>query len=207
MAKSSIFISGAVEGLLDEAVLRQLVEYEGAILEPVYGKNGKPHLKEKLVGYNQASRRFPWVILMDLDQDAECAPLLLRECLPDPSQYMHFRIAVRAIEAWLLADNESLASFLSVAVSRIPLNPEALDDPKQTIVELANYSRRREIREDMVPRPGSGRKVGPAYTSQLIEFVQTQWCPEVAADRSDSLHRCRQRIRELVRIQTQHITK
>jgi hypothetical protein len=36
------------------------------------------------------------------------------------------------------------------------------------VVELARYSRRRDIREDMVPRPGSGRSVGAAYTSRLI---------------------------------------
>lgn len=95
-----------------------------------------------------------------------------------------------------------IARFLSIAVSHIPLSPEMLDDPKQFMVDLAQRSRRREIRESMVPRPGSGRKVGPLYTSQLIEFVHTRWKPNTAAQRSDSLRRCRKRLHELVRNQT-----
>lgn len=194
-----IVISGAVEGDLDEAVLRKLVEEEGATLRPPYGKKGKQHLKQRLAGYNQSARRTPWVVLMDLNHDADCAPPLKAECLPARARYMCFRIAVRAIETWLLADIQSIARFLSVAVSHIPSSPEMLDDPKQFVVDLAQKSRRREIRESMVPRPGSGRKVGPLYTSQLIEFVQTRWKPNTAAQRSDSLRRCCKRIHELVR--------
>src|SRR4029077_20319304 len=85
-----------------------------------------------------------------------------------------------------------LARFLSVNTSRVPQNPESVDFPKNTVIELARQSRRREIREDMVPRPGSGRAVGPAYTARLIEFVigmSTGWRPEVAAQYSESLNR------------------
>ena len=61
------------------------------------------------------------------------------------------------------------------------------------MVDIAKGSRRREIREDMIPRTGSGRVVGPAYTARLIEFVigaRNAWRPEVAAERSESLKRC-----------------
>lgn len=193
-----VFILGAVEGALDEAVLRRLVEDEGAVLHRLYGRKGKPHLKQYLTGFNQSARQFPWVVIMDLDQDFDCAPPLKDECLPDPARYMCFRIAVRTIETWLLADNQSIAQFLSVAASRIPSSPETLIDPKHTMIELAQHSRRREIREGMTPRSGSGRKIGPLYNSQLISFTQTHWKPEVAAGKSDSLRRCRERIRELV---------
>lgn len=115
-----VIISSAVEGNLDEAVLRKLVEEEGATLRPPYGKKGKQHLKQRLAGYNQSARRTPWVVLMDLNHDADCAPPLKTECLPAPARYMCFRIAVRAIEAWLLADSQSIARFLSVAVSYVP---------------------------------------------------------------------------------------
>jgi len=135
----------------------------------------------------------PWIILIDLDDDDDCAPPYRKSCLPRPAPYMCFRVAVREIESWLLADRERLAKFLSVRVSRIPLDLEKLDSPKSTMVEIARHSRRRGIREDMVPRPGSGRKVGPAYTSQLIEFAgdsKRGWRPTVAAKTSDSLNRC-----------------
>ena len=84
---------------------------------------------------------------------------------------MLFRVAVREIEAWLMADSEGLAQFLGVRRGRIHNDPESIADAKRTIVELGRLSRKREIREDLVPRPGSGRIVGPRYSSRLAEFV------------------------------------
>jgi len=106
---------------------------------------------------------------------------------------MRLRVAVREVEAWLLADRSRLAGFLSVSAGAIPASPEAEDDPKQTLVNLAARSRRRDIRIDMVPRPGSGKNVGPAYTARLIEFISAgdnPWSPVDAALRADSLRRC-----------------
>lgn len=197
-----VIIHGAVEGMIDEAVLRRLVKEIGATAGPVYGKNGKPFLLEKLSAYNQAARFSPWIILIDLDHDDECAPPFRKSCLPNPASYLCFRVAVREIESWLLADRERLSKFLSIAVSRIPLDPEKLDCPKSTMVEIAGHSRRRGIREDMVPRPGSGRKVGPAYAAQLIDFAgdsKRGWRPDVAAKISYSLNRCIHCILRLIR--------
>ncbi len=196
-----VVITGAVEGDLDEAVVRRLVEHVGAWPGPVHGRNGKTHLRQRLAGYNQAAYLSPWIVLVDLNHDAECAPPLRTSWLPNPAPHMCFRVAVRMVEAWLLADRERLSRFLSVHVSQVPMNPEAMDDPKRTMVELAQLSRRREIREDMLPRPGSGRTVGPAYTSRLIEFVvgtEAGWCPDIAARSSDSLDRCLSCLRRLV---------
>jgi hypothetical protein len=198
---SPLTISAAVEGVVDEVVLRRMMELVGARLSAVYGKKGKQHLQQKLNCYNQAARFNHWVVLVDLDHDAECAPLLRDFWLPKPAPNMYFRVSVRAIEAWLLADRDSLSTFLGVAASRIPSDPEAESQPKRTLVELAKHARRREIREDMVPRPSSGRMVGPAYTSRLIEFVTNTaagWQPDAAARSSDSLNRCIRRLRQVV---------
>jgi len=66
------------------------------------------------------------------------------------------------------------------------------------MVDLARRSRRRTIREDMVPREGSGREVGPAYSSRMIEFVRNAWSPEAAMEASDSLCRCVECLIELI---------
>jgi hypothetical protein len=111
------------------------------------------------------------------------------------------RVAVRQVEAWLLSDRESIARFLSVPISRVPTDPESQTNPKQTMVNLAAKSKRKSIREDMVPRPGSGRSVGPAYTSTLIEFIQSPapiWRPKNAARNSESLRRCMRCLEQLV---------
>ena len=198
MSASHVVFSAAVEGPTDEAVLRRVVEHLGATLGPVYGKTGKAALLRQLRSYNQAAQFQPWIVLIDLDRDAECAPPARSQWLPTPASYMCFRIAVREVEGWLLADRETLADFLGVALSHIPPNPENLDDPKVTLVNLARRSRRRDIRVDMVPRLESGRSEGPAYTSRVIEYAQGAWRPEVALLHADSLQRLCRRVTELI---------
>jgi len=196
-----VVLSGEVEGLLDEAVLRRLVHCCGGMPGDIFGRQGKSHLLKRLEGYNQAARRSPWVVLVDLDTDADCAPPFRTTCLPQAERLMCFRVAVRAVEAWLLADAKRLAGFLGVPVSRMPRNPEAVEDPKGVVVDLARQSRQRAIKEDMVPRRGSGRRVGPAYAARLTKFVQDTdagWRPDTAAEQSYSLSRCLVCIRRVV---------
>jgi hypothetical protein len=191
-------VSVAVEGIVDEAVARRLVCSAGAHLGPVYGKQGKPHLQQRISGYNAAANHSPWLVLVDLDRDHDCAPPLRAAWLPKLAPHLCFRIAVRAVEAWLLADRERIAAFLAVALRRVPADPEMLSNPKTTMVDLARASRRRDIREDMVPKDGSGRPIGPAYPSRLIEFASSSWRPDVAARHADSLRRAIDCLKRLV---------
>jgi len=182
-------ISAAVEGNVDEAVFFRLMRHVGAVAGSVYGKRGKAFLRNSVGGYNHAARHFPWFVLVDLNHEEDCGPLLRRAWLPDVGCLMCFRVAVREVEAWLLADREQMAGFLRVARSRVPTRPENLEDPKSALIALARRSRSRAIREDLVPTPGGGRRVGPAYNSQLSQFVAGFWRPEIAADHAESLSR------------------
>lgn len=193
-----IAISAAVEGVVDEAVVRKLIAYAGAMPGDVHGRQGKAFLRQRMVGYNHAARHSPWIVLVDLDRDADCAPSLRAAWLPAPSPRLCFRIAVREVESWLMADAERLSEFLRVARSRLPRAPERIQDPKTEMVNLARNSRRRDIRDDMVPRPESGRSVGAAYASRLIEFVADRWRPDHAARRCESLRRAIECLRRLV---------
>jgi hypothetical protein len=107
---SGVVISAAVEGIVDEAVIHRLVTQAGAIPGIIYGKNGKQDIRLKIQGYNGAAQRTPWIVLVDLDNDADCATILHATWLPDPAPFMCFRVAVRQVEAWLLADREQVAS-------------------------------------------------------------------------------------------------
>lgn len=198
-----IAVTCAVEGLVDEAVVQRLLRHVGVTAGPVYGKKGKLYLQKKILAYNEAAKQELWLVLVDLDQSHGCAPDLLRNWLPHPIGSMCLRVAVRAVEAWLLADKQAFADRFSVPIGRVPQNPEDELDPKQTVVNLAARSRSRAVHEDMIPRPGSGRKVGPLYTGRLIEFVNQHWSPGKAADRSDSLRRCLNRLDTLIDSQFQ----
>jgi len=189
MMPPPVLVSAAVEGLVDEAVVQRLIDHVGGVPGPVYGKNGKTALRSRVRGYNNAAQRAPWIVLVDLNGEYDCAPPLRSAWLRDAAPHLCFRVAVREVEAWLLADHESLAHFLRIAAARVPRQPETLDDPKRALVDLARTSRLRAMREDMVPREGSGRSIGPAYPSRVIEFVRNQWRPDVAARQADSLQR------------------
>jgi len=199
-SQAAILIYGAAEGPTDEAVLKRLLAEAGAVPGAVYGQNGKQSLKRDIRGYNNAALYSSWFVLIDLDHDAPCPSALREEWLPEPAPKMCFRVAVREVEAWLLGDRERISAFLGIGTVKVPRDPESLDDPKRTMVDLARQSRRRDIREDMVPRPGSGRSVGPAYTSRMIEFTSDsgRWRPEVAAENSRSLLRCRNALNRLI---------
>lgn len=188
-----VLVDICVEGLTDEAVVKRIVEHVGLIPGTVYGYKGKRYLLQKLPAYNRAAQFSPWITVVDLDQDADCAPNFIRDTLPAAGQGMRLRVAVRAVESWLMADDHHLAAFLGISSSLIPANPDAEPNPKVTLVNLAQRSRRKAIRLDMVPRPGSGASVGPGYVSRIIEFVtssNTPWRIDVAAAHSDSLRRC-----------------
>jgi hypothetical protein len=189
--------SAAVEGVLDEAVLRRILTDLDLGLDRVFGQKGKSFLRERISGFNHDARFRPWIVVVDLDRDAECPAALVADWLPQPARLMCLCVAVRELESWLLADAEALAGFLGIRKILIPAGPERLDNPKQTLVSLAAKSRAPDIRRDLVPRPASGRSIGPGYTSRMLEFVRDRWRPTVAEINSDSLRRCRRRLREL----------
>lgn len=199
MKGNAIVFTAAVEGIVDEVVLSRIVAEAGAVLYSVYGKQGKNHLYQKLNAYNSAAKYSDWIVLVDLDHDADCAPTLFQQWLPSPSPKMIFRIAVREIESWLIADGERLAKFLKVPLTKISDNPEVMGDSKAEMVNLARASSSSSIRKDMIPRQGSGIKIGPAYPSRLIEFATNYWRPKVAAKSSESLRRCITKIENVVK--------
>ncbi len=191
----------AVEGLLDETVAKRLVHFVGAEPGPVFGKQGKSQLLQKLSGYNNAGQYAPWFVLVDLDRDADCAPPFRVRVLPNPAPLVCFRIAVRMVEAWLLADRQNFARFLDISGEIIPTNPEALENPKQEIIRLAWKSRSRDILLDLAPRQGTTAPVGPAYTFRLSEFAAKDWNPGEACRHAPSLERAIRCLKNLVKSQ------
>jgi hypothetical protein len=182
-------ITLAFEGLTDGFVLKRIFDEIGLTAGTEYITYGKHSIDQKIARYNKAAKFSPWLVLRDLDEDAPCASSLISQLLPNPASKMRFQVAVRSLEAWLLADREAFSDFVSVPESRIPRDPDILQKPKLEFINLARQSRSAIIREAFVPAVGSTAKVGPGYTVKIAEFVAESWRPIVAAQRSPSLAR------------------
>ena len=125
-----ISVNVLVEGRTDEPVAKRLLHHIGLEVGTVYGRQGKPYLLQRLSNYNKAAQFAPWFVVVDLDKDAHCPPQAAGLWLPNPAKGMRFRVAVRAIEAWLMADREHMARFLAVTPSKIEHNIDLDPNPK-----------------------------------------------------------------------------
>jgi hypothetical protein len=181
----------AVEDALSESVIYKLLNYCGRnyYVGNIYSRGGYGYLKSNVTAFNHAARVNPYLLLTDLDQ-TECAPILIREWLPHPTnRNLIFRVAVKEVESWLIADRENLSRFLGVTRNRFPLLPDDISNPKGLIINTTRRSRKRKLLQDIVPPAGSTRKQGPNYNGRLIEFVESYWEPDTARTRSNSLDR------------------
>jgi hypothetical protein len=183
-------VNTVIEGNSDQGFAEALLATAGLTIGRLIPCGGKPNLLKKLAGYNSAAAFSPWFVLVDLDHDADSAEGGEQLWLPSPERLICFHAAVRMIESWMLADAERAASFLGVSLSTLPSDPESIADPKELVVNLARRSRKRLIRDGLVPRPNSGARIGPTYVSDISAFGAGHWRPQVAAEASPSLQRC-----------------
>ena len=102
-----------------------------------------------------------------------------------PPEGLLFVVPVREVESWIMADAPSFRRFFSL--NKVDDSPELLDDPKEYLVSLARNSRRRAVREGVVPKGTA--KVGGLYNSILLDFIHNHWKVDRARRRSPSLQR------------------
>ena len=183
---------------MDEAVARKIVQATGHSIGTCYGKRGVGYVKSKVKMFNKSAPRGAMLVLVDfMDTGATCPPQAVAQYLPYPNPNMIFRVVVAEIESWLLADRDGLADFLCISRARIPVSPEQLIDPKQTVVNLARGSRCRSIRGALVPPHGASVVVGKLYASEMIRFIHDYWNLRCARGNSLSLDRCLNRLERL----------
>lgn len=186
------------EDALCLALLQRLVSHVDGGLQEFLSvvEGGSQKVRASVPRYRNACKQVPHLVLTDLD-DWPCPSSLLAEWgLARSPASLIFRVAVREAESWVLADADGFASFACILAKQVPLNPEGLADPKQTLVNLARRSRNRNIRMELVPPRGSALPIGPLYNERLTGFVQTNWSPERAADAAPSLARALMRLNE-----------
>ena len=191
-----------VEDKLSEAVVRRLLagasrQLKVASSYPIKkgwqddaGKSGYGYIKKSLAAFNEVAAFTPFVVLIDAD-NRPCPPQTIAEWLEGKPQHSDLvcRVAIREVEAWLLADRPGLSAYLSIPEKCIPLDTARIKDPKRYIVRMAARSSRKEIRADIAPPKGSKGKTGPYYTQSLSSFVRDFWQLKEASKHSESLKR------------------
>ncbi|MDD2773241.1 MAG: hypothetical protein PHP45_06055 [Elusimicrobiales bacterium] len=178
-----------VEDRLSEAVLKRIMNDFKLYPGTSFGLQGNGYIKKRIHAFQQAARYTPYIVLTDLD-DNPCPPQLIHSWLGaaivEPK--FLFRIAVREIETWLLADKPNITSYLGVSEHCIPNDVERqISNPKEFLIDLAKRSRKKDIKEDIAPSNRSSAKYGKNYNGALIKFVSQIWNYNTAKHHSPSL--------------------
>ena len=190
----------ATEDELSEAVgIRLINEWNDRLLVALrFRRGGNGYLRSRIRNFLEIARTSPLVMITDLDRGPCPSELRSRWVgkLRPPRNFV-LRVAVREIEAWLLADADAIRELFGYRASkRLPDDPDAVQEPKELLLHLATYAPR-AIREDVCRNEGAITRQGLGYNTRLCQLVAGSWNPARAALRSESLRRARVRIREL----------
>jgi hypothetical protein len=187
----------ATEDALSESVALKMLRERAINIEAVkcLRKQGFGYLKQRIPNLcDAAGNGFNVFVLTDLDQ-RQCAASLMNDWFANrqvPDRLL-FRVAVREVEAWIMADRQEFAEFLGISSQKIPADVEGLADPKRHLLRLAGAAKR-EVRRELVPRTGSLASQGFGYNDLLAQFVVERWSSERAAQNSASLNKAIMRL-------------
>ena len=187
----------AVEDELGEAISTKILKSFGIEIGIVLREGGNAYLRQKAPELNRSASGMDIFLLTDLDSPRDCPLGLIRSWVKGTlNPRFLFRVAVMEVESWLMADRVGFANFLSIPIHRIPSPTDDIPEPKECLVSLARRSKKRRLRDELVPEPGAKIPVGYGYNTRLMEFVRDYWDLERAAATSPSLKRTLDRLAE-----------
>lgn len=182
---------------LAEAIILQAKKE--AVIQQTIIANGCAPFKAMIEKMNNIAKNvMPVLMLADADQ-APCVVTQRNAWIPaHPAPRFSLRLIVREAEAWILADHEGLSKFALLSPALMQRLPDEIDDPKQELLRLIRRSKRRDLKDEMLPRKASTSPVGLGYNIHLTQFVREYWSAERAMERSPSLARSIPRIVNLL---------
>ncbi len=155
---------------------------------------GQGALKKKCPKFlNMAKGGLYTFSLADLDT-CVCAEALIRqwfalykgENIALPKQVI-FRVAIREIESWIMADRDAWSDYIGIARGNFSTKPDALPDPKQYLLSVIRGKGHRKYHRQMLP--AGTASIGPLYNTVLCKFVRERWSSVRASEYSPSLSR------------------
>ena len=188
----------AVEDELSEAIATKILNSFAIKITDTIREGGNAYLREKAPELNRAANGMDIFLLTDLDSPKNCPPRLIRSWIKGPLHpRLIFRVAVMEVESWVIADRIGIANFLSIPIHRIPRTTDEILNPKEFLVSLARMSKKRKLRNELIPQQGAGIPFGYGYNTRLSSFVRDHWDLERASTVSPSLKRTLERLRLL----------
>lgn len=154
--------------------------------------NGNGQLKKKAGAILDmaANAKLFSLVITDLDM-IPCAPELIKSWFNKPAEQLPneiiFRVAVREIESWIMADKTAFAKFMNISEKNFSNNPDSLADPKQHLFSVIKKHGNKKWQQEMLPTNSSS--VGPLYNDKIREFVKNKWSVKRAIQKSPSLLR------------------
>ncbi len=191
-------IAIATEDPLSEAMALRLIAdiRTPHFIQHKLGRRGNGYLKSKMISWYQMAQHQVMLVLTDLDR-ANCLVEFRDQWLPTaPPQNLLLRIAVREVESWVLADHIAMRALIG-AKGVLPAAPDELADPKQSLLKLAK-SAPKQVRADLLKNIDGNLAQGLGYNARLTAWINSEWSPQRAAERSPSLARARLRLNEVV---------
>lgn len=168
-------------------------------------------IKKKILEFNKLAAKTPVILLTDLDANL-CAPTLKKELLKNAVAQENFilNVAVDEAEAWLMADREGFAKYMSLPLKYIPEACMQKQGGNKACMEMRfNYKSsyflthalvkecRNETLKSQLCVKGKASK-GKEYNTAILPFVDAHWNIETAMKNSDSLARMVNRITKLL---------
>lgn len=180
-------IAIATEDELSEQVALRLVNEAGLDVNMTLRNNGNGYLRRSIDKFIAMSAHYPVLVITDLDLIQTPQKLISQwfQHRKRPAELL-FHVAVREVEAWLLADHQGMKELLGGKIGKLPNSPESVQDPKANLLGLATRASR-EVRADLVAERNSMASQGLGYNSRLSLFVKNIWDPRSASERSPSL--------------------
>jgi len=151
--------------------------------------------KARIAALSKIAQRMPVFMVADGDQDT-CVVRQRDAWMPkqhDPN--LMLRLAVREAESWILADHEGFSAFAELSPALLPPLPDLIPNPKEALLHILTKSKRRVLRDEMLPDKRARAKTGLGYNMHLATFVQFHWSAERACERSPSLARSISRVK------------
>jgi hypothetical protein len=191
-------IAIATEDQLSEAIALRLIADIPTphFIQLKLGRTGNGYLRSRMSSWYQMAQHQVMLVLTDLDR-ANCLVEFRDQWLvAEPPKNLLLRIAVREVESWVLADHVAMRGLIG-AKGVLPVSPDELPDPKQSLLRLAKGASK-QVRDDLLKTIDGNLSPGLGYNARLTEFVTSVWNPQRAAGRSPSLARARLRLKEVV---------